>query len=98
MPLPVLPGIVLWEGRLALLTGDGPAPSDAFGGDPLAAAAAYVGAGAQWLHVVGMGLAFRGRPGKGAPIRALCAVGGARVQASGGVRTAAQVEELRSLG
>jgi phosphoribosylformimino-5-aminoimidazole carboxamide ribonucleotide (ProFAR) isomerase len=31
-------------------------------------------------------------------IRALCAPGGARVQASGGVRTAAQVAELRRLG
>src|SRR4029078_557107 len=98
MPLPVLPGIVLWEGRLALLTGEGPTPSDAFGGDPLAAAAAYVGAGARWLHVVDMDLAFRGEPANVDLIRALCAVGGARVQASGGVRTAAQVEELRSLG
>ena len=98
MPFTVLPAIDLWEGRLALLTGDGPAPSDAFGGDPLAAAAAYVGAGARWLHVVDMDLAFRGEPANADLIRALCAVGGARVQASGGVRTAAQVEELRSLG
>jgi phosphoribosylformimino-5-aminoimidazole carboxamide ribotide isomerase len=98
MPFTVLPAIDLWEGRLALLTGDGPAPSDAFGGDPLAAAAAYVGAGARWLHVVDMDLAFRGEPANADLIRALCAVGGARVQASGGARTAAQVEELRSLG
>ena len=98
MPFTVLPAIDLWEGRLALLTGDGPAPSDAFGGDPLAAAAAYVGAGARWLHVVDMDLAFRGEAGNADLIRGLCAAGGARVQASGGVRTAAQVEELRSLG
>ena len=98
MPFTVLPAIDLWDGRLALLTGDGPAPSDAFGGDPLVAAAAYVGAGARWLHVVDMDLAFRGEPANADLIRALCAVGGARVQASGGVRTAAQVEELRSLG
>ena len=98
MPFTVLPAIDLWEGRLALLTGDGPAPSDAFGGDPLAAATAYVGAGARWLHVVDMDLAFRGEPANADVIRALCAVGGVRVQASGGVRTAAQVEELRGLG
>jgi len=98
MPFTVLPAIDLWEGRLALLTGDGPAPSDAFGGDPLVAAAAYVGAGARWLHVVDMDLAFRGEAGNADLIRGLCAAGGARVQASGGVRTAAQVEELRSLG
>ena len=96
MPFTVLPAIDLWEGRLALLTADGPAPSAAFGGDPLAAATAYVGAGARWLHVVDMDLAFRGEPANADLIRALCAV--ARVQASGGVRTAPQVEELRSLG
>jgi phosphoribosylformimino-5-aminoimidazole carboxamide ribotide isomerase len=98
MPFTVLPAIDLWEGRLALLTGDGPAPSDAFGGDPLAAATAYVAAGARWLHVVDMDLAFRGEPANADVIRSLCAIGGARVQASGGVRTAAQVEELRRLG
>ncbi len=96
MPFTVLPAIDLWEGRLALLTADGPAPSAAFGGDPLAAATAYVGAGARWLHVVDMDLAFRGKPANADLIRALCAV--ARVQASGGVRTAPQVEELRRLG
>ena len=98
MPFTVLPAIDLWEGRLALLTGDGPAPSDTFGGDPLVAAAAYVAAGARWLHVVDMDLAFRGEAGNADLIRGLCAAGGARVQASGGVRTAAQVAELRRLG
>jgi phosphoribosylformimino-5-aminoimidazole carboxamide ribotide isomerase len=98
MPFTVLPAIDLWEGRLALLTGDGPAPSDAFGGDPLAAATTYVAAGARWLHVVDMDLAFRGEPANADVIRSLCAIGGARVQASGGVRTGAQVEELRRLG
>jgi phosphoribosylformimino-5-aminoimidazole carboxamide ribotide isomerase len=98
MPFTVLPAIDLWDGRLALLTGDGPAPSDAFGGDPLAAAAAYVSAGARWLHVVDMDLAFRGEPANADVIRALCALDGPRVQASGGVRTAAQVEALRGLG
>jgi phosphoribosylformimino-5-aminoimidazole carboxamide ribotide isomerase len=96
MPFTVLPAIDLWEGRLALLTADGPASSAAFGGDPLAAATAYVAAGARWLHVVDMDLAFRGEPANANLIHALCAV--ARVQASGGVRTAPQVEELRRLG
>jgi phosphoribosylformimino-5-aminoimidazole carboxamide ribotide isomerase len=96
MPFTVLPAIDLWEGRLALLTADGPASSAAFGGDPLAAATAYVAAGARWLHVVDMDLAFRGEPANANLIHALCAV--ARVQASGGVRTAPQVEELWRLG
>jgi phosphoribosylformimino-5-aminoimidazole carboxamide ribotide isomerase len=98
MPFTVLPAIDLWEGRLALLTHDGPVPSDAFGGDPLAAAEAYAAAGARWLHVVDMDLAFRGELANADTIRALCALAGTRVQASGGIRTAAQVDELRALG
>ena len=98
MPFSVLPAIDLWGGRLALLTRDGPAPSDAFGGDPLAAAEAYVAAGARWLHVVDMDLAFRGELANAGVIRALCATASTRVQASGGVRTPAQAEELRQLG
>jgi phosphoribosylformimino-5-aminoimidazole carboxamide ribotide isomerase len=98
MPFSVLPAIDLWEGRLALLTRDGPAPTDAFGGDPLAAAEAYVAAGARWLHVVDMDLAFRGELANADVVRSLCAVAGTRVQASGGVRTPSQVDELRRLG
>jgi phosphoribosylformimino-5-aminoimidazole carboxamide ribotide isomerase len=98
MPFTVLPAIDLWEGRLALLTPDGPAASDAFGGDPLAAAEAFVAAGARWLHVVDMDLAFRGALASAEVIRTLCAIDGTRVQASGGVRTPAQVDELRGLG
>ncbi len=98
MPFTVLPAIDLWEGRLALLTPDGPAPSDAFGGDPLAAADAYVAAGARWLHAVDMDLAFRGELANADAIRTICAIGEARVQASGGVRTAAEVAEFRALG
>ncbi|HEX3299256.1 MAG TPA: HisA/HisF-related TIM barrel protein [Actinomycetota bacterium] len=97
MPFTVLPAIDLWEGGLALLTRDGPAPSDAFGGDPLAAAEAYVAAGARWLHVVDMDLAFRGESANADVIRSISATG-TKVQASGGVRTAAQVAELRALG
>jgi len=97
MPFSVLPAIDLWEGRLALLTRDGPEPSDAFGGDPIAAAKAYVAAGARWLHVVDMDLAFRGELANAEVIRSLCA-GGTHVQASGGVRTASQVDALRGLG
>jgi len=98
MPFTVLPAIDLWDGRMALLTPDGPAASDAFGGDPLAAAAAYVAAGSRWLHVVDMNLAFRGEQANRDVIRAICALDGTRVQASGGVRTRVQVDELRALG
>lgn len=98
MPFTLLPAIDLWEGRLALLTRDGPAPSDAFGGDPVAAAEAYVAAGARWLHVVDMDLAFRGELGNADVIRSLAAIAGVRVQGSGGIRTASQVDAFRAVG
>jgi phosphoribosylformimino-5-aminoimidazole carboxamide ribotide isomerase len=98
MPFSVLPAIDLWEGRLALLTRDGPVPSDVFGGDPIVAAEAYAAAGARWLHVVDMDLAFRGELANVDMVRALCAIAGTRVQASGGVQTMAQVDALRGLG
>jgi phosphoribosylformimino-5-aminoimidazole carboxamide ribonucleotide (ProFAR) isomerase len=98
MPFTVLPAIDLSEGRLALMTPDGAAPTDAFGGDPLAAATAFVAAGARWLHVVDMDLAFRGTLANGDVIAALAAIPGMRVQASGGVRTAEQVDAMRALG
>ena len=65
----------------------GPAPLDAFGGDPLPAARPSR-RGARWLHVVDMDLAFGGTRdeprGRSGPSRR-CRV--RRVQASGGVRT-----------
>ena len=76
MPFSVLPAIDVSGGRLGLLTADGPAPTDAFGGDPLAAATAFVAAGARWLHVVDMDLAFRGTLANGEVIAALAAYAG----------------------
>jgi phosphoribosylformimino-5-aminoimidazole carboxamide ribonucleotide (ProFAR) isomerase len=98
MPFTVLPAIDVSDGRLALMTADGSTPTGAFGGDPLAAATAFVAAGARWLHVVDMDLAFRGTLANGEVIAALAAMPGTRVQASGGVRTPEHVEALRELG
>jgi phosphoribosylformimino-5-aminoimidazole carboxamide ribotide isomerase len=64
----------------------------------MAAATAFAAAGARWLHVVDMDLAFRGTLANGDVITALAAIPGTRVQASGGVRTPAQVDALRALG
>jgi phosphoribosylformimino-5-aminoimidazole carboxamide ribotide isomerase len=98
MPFTVLPAIDVSDGRLALMTAEGSTATDAFGGDPLAAATAFVAAGARWLHVVDMDLAFRGTLANGQVIAALASIPDTRVQASGGVRTAEQVEALRALG
>ena len=60
MVFEVIPAIDVSEGRLAMFTPDGPRPGGGVRGDPVAAAEAAVAAGARWLHVVDMDLAFRG--------------------------------------
>jgi phosphoribosylformimino-5-aminoimidazole carboxamide ribonucleotide (ProFAR) isomerase len=88
MPFLVIPAIDVAGGRLAAATPDGPRGVGAFGGDPLAAAAAYARAGARWLHVVDMDLAYRlasANPVVIAGIRAEHPDIG--IQASGGIGT-----------
>ena len=86
MVFEVLPAIDLAGGRLARFTAEGPVAVDAHGGDPLAAAHRAIEAGARWLHVVDMDLAFEGIPRNVAVVQRLAALGVA-VQASGGVVT-----------
>jgi phosphoribosylformimino-5-aminoimidazole carboxamide ribotide isomerase len=94
----VLPAIDLTRGGLGVLTPDGPTRLDAYGGDPLAAAEAFRDAGARWLHVVDMDRAFTGEARDIGAIRAIAQLEGVRIQASGGVRTAAHIDELRDAG
>jgi len=62
-------------------------------GEPLELARRYAGAGAQWLHVVDLDAARTGTPVNRAVVLAIAATG-VQVQAGGGVRSAADVEEL----
>jgi len=98
VPFSLLPAIDLTHGRLGVFTPEGPVPLAAFEGDALAAAAMLRDAGARWLHVVDMDLAFTGETGGIETVRAIAALEGIRVQASGGVRTGAQIEALREAG
>ncbi|HEX6845071.1 MAG TPA: HisA/HisF-related TIM barrel protein [Actinomycetota bacterium] len=91
MPFTLLPAIDVAEGRLAVYTPQGPRPVDAFGGDPLAAGAAYVEAGARWLHVVDMDRAFGRVSGEDVLGALRAAHPGLRIQASGGIVSAAAV-------
>jgi phosphoribosylformimino-5-aminoimidazole carboxamide ribonucleotide (ProFAR) isomerase len=84
----LIPAIDVAAGRLAVATPDGPHHVDAFGGDPLTAARAYARAGAQWVHVVDMDLAYgiaAANPGAVGQIRA--ALPDIGIQASGGIGT-----------
>ena len=97
MSFEVLPAIDVAGGRLAAYTSQGPAPSEAFGGDPIAAARSHVDAGARWLHVVDMDLAFLGEARNLDVVRAIAGLG-PPVQASGGISTADDVQAMLEAG
>ena len=101
MAFEVIPAIDVSGGRLARMAADGPVEVDAFGGDPVAAAEAFVRAGARWLHVVDMDLASTGNAlniNTVMAIRRAALFGGARIQASGGVSRREDVEYLLDVG
>jgi phosphoribosylformimino-5-aminoimidazole carboxamide ribotide isomerase len=93
----VIPAIDVSGGALATFTSAGPTPVEAFGGNPLAAAEAAVAAGARWIHVVDMDLAFRG-DARNLEIVAAIASLPVHVQAAGGVRSAEEVRALFEAG
>jgi phosphoribosylformimino-5-aminoimidazole carboxamide ribonucleotide (ProFAR) isomerase len=93
----VIPAIDVSDGALATFTAGGPVAVAVFGGDPLAAAEAAVEAGAKWLHVVDMDLAFRGEARNLEIVAAIASLPVA-VQAAGGVRTADEIRVLFEAG
>jgi phosphoribosylformimino-5-aminoimidazole carboxamide ribonucleotide (ProFAR) isomerase len=97
MAFTVLPAIDVRGGRLARLAGGAVELVHDHGGDPRAAAGAFAEAGATWVHLVDLDLAFEGRLSVASLVRALVA-DGLRVQASGAVREAAAIEGLLAAG
>jgi len=63
-------------------------------GDPLDLARRYVAAGARWIHVVDLDAARTGEPANRDVVLAIAAGVDAQVQCGGGVRSAADAEEL----
>ena len=84
------PALDVAGGRLVHVLRSGQVPATAFGADPLAAANAFVDAGATRLHLVDVDLARSGEMGNADALGAVCGLG-VPVQASGGVRTGDQV-------
>jgi phosphoribosyl isomerase A len=96
--LDLLPAVDLLGGRAARLA-QGAAGTETAYGDPLEAALTFVADGAGWLHVVDLDAAFgRGPRNREQLARIVAAAAPARVEASGGVRTAEDLHALLDLG
>jgi 1-(5-phosphoribosyl)-5-[(5-phosphoribosylamino)methylideneamino] imidazole-4-carboxamide isomerase/N-(5'phosphoribosyl)anthranilate isomerase len=98
MTLELLPAVDLLDGQAARLV-QGVAGTETGYGDPVEAATSFAAQGARWLHVVDLDAAFgRGPRNRDQLGRIVAAVAPVRVEASGGVRTAADLHALLDLG
>jgi len=86
------PAIDIRDGKAVRLTQGRADAETVYDEDPVEVARGFAAAGAAWLHVVDLDAAFTGQPRNRHLIEAIVAETGCRVQASGGVRTIADVE------
>ncbi len=97
MAFDVIPAIDVFDGTLARFSGGTRVPVEEFGGDPLAAAESFAQAGATWVHVVDMNLAFEGAMANADVVTRVSQLG-LKVQASGGVASHADIERMLEVG
>lgn len=98
MTFTLLPAVDLLDGQAARLEQGAIGTQTAYG-DPVRAASAFAEQGASWLHVVDLDAAFgRGPRNREQLARVVKAVAPVKVEASGGVRTAADLDALLELG
>jgi phosphoribosyl isomerase A len=96
--LTLYPAVDIKDGRAVRLTQGRADEETVYDVDPVAAAQRFADAGTSWLHVVDLDAAFTGEPRNRHLIEAIVAATGCKVQASGGVRTLADVEASLSYG
>ena len=94
----LLPAIDLIDGRCVRLAQGDFARETSYSDDPAAALLAFVGAGASEVHIVDLDGARAGQPRQTALLEQLARSPSARLQVAGGLRTAAQVEQLLVAG
>ncbi|MGN6283076.1 HisA/HisF-related TIM barrel protein [Frateuria sp.] len=97
MKAEIIPAIDLRAGRVVRLAQGDYARQTTYQDDPVALAASYAAAGANWLHVVDLDGAQAGGFANLPVIEALARTG-LRVQAGGGVRGVADVHRLMDAG
>ncbi len=86
------PAIDIRDGRAVRLTQGRSDEETVYGEDPVEVARGFAATGTTWLHVVDLDAAFTGEPRNRHLIERIVDETGCRVQASGGVRTLADVE------
>ena len=98
MSFTLYPAIDIKGGRAVRLTQGRADQETVYDDDPVAAAHRFADAGSEWLHVVDLDAAFTGDPRNRHLVADVVASTGAKVQASGGVRTTEDVEASLGYG
>jgi phosphoribosylformimino-5-aminoimidazole carboxamide ribotide isomerase len=90
----ILPAIDLMNGRCVRLEKGAFAHATLYEADPLTMAAAFEGAGAQWVHVIDLDGARTGKEGNREWVLRIAAETDLKVQSGGGLRSEDEVAEL----
>ncbi len=98
MSLTVYPAIDIKGGRAVRLTQGRADAETVYDDDPVAVAVGFAEQGAQWLHVVDLDAAFEGEPRNRRVVARIVDATGLPVQASGGVRSMADLDATVGYG
>ena len=102
IPSILFPAIDLIDGKVVRLERGDRSRMTVYSDDPVAMARSFADAGARWVHVVDLSAAFgEDGPARAAnlrAIRAICGIEGLSVDAGGGVRSLARIDELAAAG
>lgn len=98
MPFILFPAVDISGGQAVRLAQGRADAETVYDADPVAAALAFADAGAEWLHVVDLDAAFTGEPRNRHLIADIVAATGVPVQASGGIRSLADLDAAIAYG
>jgi phosphoribosyl isomerase A len=98
VPFTLYPAIDIRAGRAVRLSQGRADAETVYDADPVAVAQRFADQGAQWLHVVDLDAAFEGEPRNRHLIADIVTATGVPVQASGGVRSMADLDESIGYG
>jgi len=98
MPLTLFPAIDIRDGKAVRLTQGRADAETVYDADPVAVAKRFASDGAEWLHVVDLDAAFSGEPRNRHLIADIVDATGLDVQASGGIRSMADLDASVGFG